>query len=52
MWTVKRFYNGTVGIKTFDTKEEAENWLKSDKFFQDKEDRFIFSLEEVENYDN
>ena len=52
MWTVKKFYNGTVIIKTFDTKEEAENWLKSDKIFQDKEDRFIFSLEEVENYDN
>ena len=52
MWTVKRFYNGTVGIKTFYTKDVAENWLKSDKVFQDKEDRFIFSLEEVENYDN
>ena len=52
MWTVKKFYSGTVIIKTFDTKEEAENWLELDKVLQDKEDRFIFSLEEVENYDN
>ena len=52
MCTVKRFYNGTVGIKTFDTKEEAENWLALDKVLHDKEDGFIFSLEEVENYDN
>ena len=52
MWEIKRFYNGTVDIKTFDTKEEAENWLELDKVLQDKEDGFIFSLEEVENYDN
>ena len=47
-YVVKRHYNGTVGTKEFNTLQDAEKFLESDKVKTDESEGFWFQLEKSE----